>query len=146
MAAARVDPGSTLPLCSRIHQGALSTDFVLQAGIAFGVCAGLALEHDRFAVRHDKPVANQQRPRLPEGDLRVILSDLARSLWGQQKRDHALMLSGCARASRHHVVRWKIVSKDAAVSRSIIIGCPNGEPLRRLVSARWSTDLSIKDL
>ena len=30
-------------------------------------------------------------------------------------------------------VRWKMVSKDAAVSRAIIIGSPNGKLLRRFL-------------
>jgi hypothetical protein len=61
-------------------------DAILQPGIAFGVRAGLAFEHDRAAVREDQPVPDQQHAALAEADAAVILADDARALRDQQDR------------------------------------------------------------
>ena len=65
----------------RREEGALKqhppmvVDLVFDAGIALRVGAGLTLENDRPTVRHDQPVPHQERSRLAEGDLRVVLAN-----------------------------------------------------------------------
>ena len=61
-------------------------DAVLQTGVALGVGAGLPLQHDRPAVRHDEAVPDQQHAALTEGDLVVVLADQPRALRDQQMR------------------------------------------------------------
>ena len=69
----------------RLEQRApVVVDLVLEAGIAFGIGAGLTLEHDRAAVRHDQAIPDEQRARLAKGDLRVVLPDQARALRDQK--------------------------------------------------------------
>ena len=69
----------------RLEQHApMVVDLVLEAGVAFGIGAGLALQNDRAAVRHDQTIPDQQRPGLTEGNLRVVLSDQARALRDQE--------------------------------------------------------------
>jgi hypothetical protein len=55
-------------------------DLVLETGIAFGVSTGLPLQNDRAAVGEDEARPDQQRARLPEGDLTVVDADQFRSL------------------------------------------------------------------
>ena len=59
-------------------------DLVFQAGVALGIGARLALQHDRTSVGHDQAVPDQQRPRLTEGDLGVVLTDQSRTLGDQE--------------------------------------------------------------
>ena len=56
-------------------------DTILQAGIALRVCAWLAFQHDRTAVRENQPVPDEQDTALTETDAVVILSDDARALF-----------------------------------------------------------------
>ena len=59
-------------------------DLIFEAGVAFGIRAGLAFEDDRAPVRHDEPGPDEQRPRLAEGNLRIILPDQPRALRDEQ--------------------------------------------------------------
>ena len=52
-------------------------DAVLEPGIAFSVRAGLALEHDRAAVRQDQAVPDEQHAALAEADAVIVLADEA---------------------------------------------------------------------
>ena len=49
-------------------------DAILKAGIALRVGAGLALENDGAAVRHDEPVPDEQHAALPKLEAVVILA------------------------------------------------------------------------
>ena len=59
-------------------------DLVLEACIAFGIGAGLTLQNDRAAVRHDQAIPYEERTCLPEGDLRIVLPDQSCALWDQK--------------------------------------------------------------
>jgi hypothetical protein len=59
-------------------------DAILKPGIAFGVRAGLAFQHDRAAVREDQPVPDEQDAPLAEADAAVILADDAGALRHEQ--------------------------------------------------------------
>ena len=62
--------------CGRLEQLApMIVDAVLEAGIAFGVGAGLAFQNDGAAVRNDQPVPDQQHAALAEADAIVVLAD-----------------------------------------------------------------------
>src|SRR5258708_35947892 len=58
-------------------------DFILEAGKASGVCAGLTLEHDGFTIRNDDPIPDQEYAGLAERDLAVVLPDQTRALRNQ---------------------------------------------------------------
>src|SRR5258708_6775608 len=58
-------------------------DLVLEADIALAIGARLAFQHDRSSVRHDEPVPDQERSRLAEGDLRIVLANQAGALRDQ---------------------------------------------------------------
>jgi hypothetical protein len=60
-------------------------DAVLEPGIAGGVGAGLALEHERAAIGEDEPRPDQQHAALAEGDARVVFADEARALRDQEQ-------------------------------------------------------------
>src|SRR5579883_306045 len=69
----------------RLEQRApVAVDLVLEAGIAFGIGAGLTLQNDRAAVRHDQAIPYEKGTRLPESDLRIVLPDQARALRDQK--------------------------------------------------------------
>ena len=55
-------------------------DLVLEAGKALRVGAGLALQHDRAAVRHDQPRPDQEHAILSERNLAVVGADQLRAL------------------------------------------------------------------
>jgi len=59
-------------------------DAVLQPSKAGCVGGELALENDRKATRHDKPVPGEQHAGLPGGDLAVIFTDQPRALRNEQ--------------------------------------------------------------
>src|SRR6185437_4019105 len=59
-------------------------DFVFEAGIAFGIGAGLTLKNDRAAVRHDQAIPYEKRTCLPESDLRIVLPYQACALRDQK--------------------------------------------------------------
>ena len=60
-------------------------DLILQAGIALGSAPGWRSSTIELAVRHDQAIPDQQRARLSEGDLGVVLPDQARALRDQQE-------------------------------------------------------------
>src|SRR6266436_2013648 len=60
-------------------------DLVFEAGEALSVSAGLTLQHDGAAVRHDQPRPDQEYTVLAEGDLAVIGADELRALRDQQE-------------------------------------------------------------
>src|SRR6266446_1517238 len=60
-------------------------DLVFKTREALSVGAGLALQYDRTAVRHDQPRPYQQHTILTEGDLAVIGADELRALRDQQE-------------------------------------------------------------
>ena len=65
----------------RREQAALvMVDLVLDAGEPLRVGAGLALQHDRPAIRHDQPRPDQEHAVLSERDMAVIDADELRSL------------------------------------------------------------------
>src|SRR5579883_451216 len=69
----------------RLEQRApMVVDLVLEAGIALRVGAGLTLQNDRAAVRHDQAIPDEERTCLPKGDLRIVLADEARALRDQK--------------------------------------------------------------
>ena len=61
-------------------------DVIFESCIAFGIGAGLTLERNRATVRRDQSIPDEQRARLTEGDLRVVLADETRALLDQKKR------------------------------------------------------------
>src|SRR6266481_184953 len=60
-------------------------DLVFEAGEALSVSAGLTLQHDGAAVRHDQPRPDQEYAILAEGDLAVIDADELRALRDEQE-------------------------------------------------------------
>src|SRR6266478_7405749 len=59
-----------------LEQGApMIVDLVLETGKTGGIGAGLTLQHDRAAVRHDQAGPDQQHARLTEGDLAIVNAD-----------------------------------------------------------------------
>ncbi len=65
---------------------------VLQAGISGRIGAGLALENDRAAVRHDEAVPGEQHAGLSRGDLAVIFADQPRALRNEQDAPGRIVL------------------------------------------------------
>src|SRR5690606_34211393 len=65
---------------SREQPAPMMVDLVLQASESLRVDAGLALEHDRAAVRHDQPRPDEEHAILSERDLAVVDPDEPRSL------------------------------------------------------------------
>src|SRR6185312_4815232 len=59
-------------------------DTILKPGIAFGIGARLALQHDRAAIREDQPVPDQEHPTLAEANAIVVLANHAGALWDEQ--------------------------------------------------------------
>jgi hypothetical protein len=55
-------------------------DVVLEAGKSLRIGAGLALQHDRAAIRHDQPRPDQEHAILAERNLAVVGADQLRSL------------------------------------------------------------------
>src|SRR5215471_395302 len=60
-------------------------DLIFKAGETLSVGAGLALQYDGAAVRHDQPRPDQKDAILAEGDLAVIGTDELGPLWDQQE-------------------------------------------------------------
>ena len=78
-----LDLAEAVPEKKGARKEAAKATFLERVGHA-AIGAGLAFQHDRPAVRHDQAIPSEERTRLSECDLRIVLADQARPLRDQQ--------------------------------------------------------------
>ena len=76
-------------------------DLVFEAGIALSISAWFAFQHDRSSVRYDESGPDQERSRLAESDLRIVLTNQAGPLRDQASLSGRAVVDIFGDLSRH---------------------------------------------